>query len=375
MKISKEQLLFIKHELLLHVTPKKFNDICRAARIYIDHMPLYDGGYSRFWINKRTKEKVFSKAEVKQSQDKHREICAPTGEWKVVCKNLNKLFMPMVNDRYWLHGFVEGKGVLTNAEYHVRNKANNCINIDLENAFGQIDYKNLTDFAINVFGWKSRTAHKFANIMTHKGHMVQGNPLSPLMMNLFALYLDYRLIEFFKQSKGKKSLYMTRYADDVTISSPNKIEFKTFLITSKIISQCGWKINRKKTKFSWKIFEVTGVMVYYGKRFKTRRGRKRRFIKDLRALKRMQKSGKLFLDRMDRNGKPISIEGVISGIYAWLFPKAQKPKRKKRSKVNKKFSKTKQNKSSQSVNKKFTKAELLCRTNWVIMRPASEVKW
>lgn len=383
MKISEKQMLTIKYELLDHIGAERFNVICEVARNYIDNTPLYDGGYSNFWINKRTKEKVFSKSEVERSSDKFRKICAPRGSWKVLCKNLNKLFMPFVTDRYWLHGFVEGKGVCTNAEYHVRNGAKNCLNIDLKDAFNQIHHNNIKQFAQVVFGWKSKTADKFAIIMTYNDQMVQGNPLSPMLMNLFALYLDFRILEFIKT---QKSLYMTRYADDITISSKSKISTKTFVVVNKIISQCGWKSNRKKTKFRWNLLEITGIMVRNGKRWKPRRGLKRRLIKDLRALKRMLQKGKIFLDRRDKNGNPISTEMVISGIYAWLFPKAAKRKGKKVNKkfrnnkhkftkMNKKFIDTKQDNSSSELNQKFTNIELHTKTSFLMMKPNGECRW
>lgn len=369
MYVSEAHLKYLETDLINFVGVDKFNEICRKAREKIDNVPIYDGGYRTFWINKRTKEKVFSKKIVRSSDDKHREINAPYGSWKELCKELNELFMPFTEGRYYVKGFNKKEGVQTNANYFALNKCRYGLNMDLENAFGQISFSNIRTLGRKVFKWKKRTATKFALIMTFKGHMCQGNPLSPLLMNLFALYVDFRILNYLK---GKKNLVYTRYADDCTIGSRNKIKFKTFLTVNSIISQCGFAVNKEKTKFMRNIVEITGCNVYFGRRWKPKRGKKRKLVKDLRALKRKQRQGQIWLERLDKNGNLIEIENVISGIYAWLYPSLAKKYKKKKKKGKKKTTNTKQNSSNSSQSKhevyRPSVDELKCSSSFLMMR-------
>ena len=108
--------------------------------------------------------------------------------------------------------------------------------------------------------------------------------------------------------------------------------------------------------------EITGIILYKGKRWKTKRGRKRRLVKKIRLMKHLQSLGLKHTRRLNKEGKLIEISCVISGIFAWLYPASAKKKKSKKnrkekqnSNLNGKFNNTKPKKSLAEKNKKFSK--------------------
>nr|CDL66541.1 unnamed protein product [uncultured bacterium] len=387
MYYKRENLATLRQELIRHVGIEEFNKISATVRTKLENFEYYRIGYSSFWINKRTKAKVFSKSEILKSNDEHRPIKSPKKDLKVLTKEINELFSSFTSNRYYIKGFVKDEGVQTNAEYFRKYGGIKFgLNMDLENAFNQIDYGNLKDFGKIVMGWNAKVSEKFAKLLTIKGQMVQGNPLSPTMLNLFAIPMDLTIIEFSKSQTAP--LLYTRYADDMLIGSRTKIDFKTFINLLKIIKQFGFKVKKKKTKFMKNNIEITGIILYNGKRWKTKRGRKRRLVKKIRLMKHLQSLGLKHTKRLNKEGKLIEISCVISGILAWLYPASSKKKKsrknrktKQNSKLNRKFSKTKHDKSLAKQNKKFSKDKrqkvaknveeeyrIFCMTNHHILR-------
>lgn len=198
--------------------------------------------------------------------------------------------------------------------------------------------------------------------------------------------MDLEIVEFCK--KQQSPLLYTRYADDMLIGSRQRIDFKTFLNLLKIINGFGFKVKRKKTKFMKNRVEITGIILYGGKYWKTKRGKKRKLVKRLRFMKHLETLGLKHTKRLNKEGKLITTQCVVSGIYAWLYPSLQKRQKlnkvekvNKQTPLNKKFTNTKQEQSLSKVNKKLSKIkrkktvktveeeyQIFCASNHFMMR-------
>lgn len=302
----------MRNLLIAYVGKDKFNSISKAVRRVVDEVDTTRCWYSKFYIDKKTKKKIFDKKEL-AGVEKFRTIQSPTSELKLACKTINRLMLPLTEGKYWVKGFNSNENVMKNAEYHQQNKAVYGLNIDLENAFGQINTKNLKMFGRHVMCWNKRTSMKFAKMLTKNGCMVQGNPLSPLILNLFCEVLDTVLKGFAKENQ----IVFTRYADDLTFSSRNPITQFQFHLILDIIKHFGFKVNAKKTKFSKNLLEITGIFIRGNKYKRTIR---RKHKNNIRALRFIQKKHNTpFIRRKSKNGQPIEIARIIEGIENWLY--------------------------------------------------------
>lgn len=376
MYLAREKLSEISNILEKHVGRKKLNDFAHMARLWVEGADEKACFYRKFWIDKQSKERLF-KVNLLKSGRKYRPINAPSEELKEVTQNINEVITRSTEGMVWVKGFNKAESVLRNAEFHVINGARCCINIDLKNAFTQITFRNLYVFARAIFKWRKRVALKFARLMTDKnGNMVQGNPLSPVMLNLFALAMDRRILMFCRKYKYA----YTRYADDLTISSKRTNDMglrKRIRSILKIVNGCGFTENKEKVKFYSTQLEITGT--YVTRKFIiTRRGKLR---SDLRALHGLYQRGYTHLERMGKDGNNISIYCVIRGILEWLYPTPLNPKATN-TKLLRKFShgiprvyseliesyneEKKTRKKAKKV-KRFTKRELACSSGSIMV--------
>lgn len=322
---------------------RTFSTVCACTREHmkaisdiLDNMDESERSdlYGTFYIKKgskpeiRTFSKKIAKSWGKTSEGKvrFREIQFLKNERlkEEIAELANRMDLNFTEFFNHIHGFSSGKGVLTNVLEHTNNgrKPKHVLNMDLENAFHQISDRNLKDFAEIVMGWNKKTAYNFANILTYNKKMVQGNPLSPVMLNIFALLMDFRILGFC-QKFNNLDLKYTRYADDLSISSTQWIPKNLInFISNTIIADSGWTVNTSKSQKFKTHLEITGVQYFWERdRIKTMNRRKHKHA--IRALERLLRRGILYLgdyppDTPETEMK--TTESVIRGIRAWLHP-------------------------------------------------------
>ena len=181
--------------------------------------------------------------------------------------------------------FVLNKSIVDNANTHVGNHY--VYNIDLKDFFHSFD-RNRVKMAFmyepfNLSGEKESLAFLLASLCTHpfevngqiKNVLPQGSPTSPTLTNILCKKLDRRLTGLANRFGAK----YTRYADDISFSSPHNIyhneDFKkeleriitedNIIKTKKKQFEIGQqlKINTEKTRLlkSAHRQEVTGLIV------------------------------------------------------------------------------------------------------------------
>lgn len=260
-----------------------------------------------------------------------RQIKAPIGILKYIQKRLASALQDCQkeinenNKLFWKvsHGFEKGKSIITNAKIH-RNKRY-VINFDLEDFFDSFHFGRVKGFfeKNRYFNLPKEVALCIAQLTCYKGSLPQGAPTSPVITNLIAQILDFRLLKIAKKYK----LDYTRYADDLTFSTNNihfldiKDEFCYELM--KEINKAGFKLNDNKTRLQFKDSKqvVTGLVV--NKKINIERN----YYKKTRAMAHsLYKNGEFFIDGY--RGTLSQLEGRFAFInsidtYNNLFDKGK----------------------------------------------------
>ena len=157
----------------------------------------------------------------------------------------------------YVHGFVKGKSIKTNAESHIGQKEILCL--DLKDFFPSITFGSVINVFIDL-GYSRTVATRLAQICTYRKVLPQGGVTSPMIANIVALKMDYKL---YKYALENDCIY-TRYADDLTFSwNKTHIEKELYPTIQQIICDNGFNINEKKTHIMKTPYRklVTGLIV------------------------------------------------------------------------------------------------------------------
>lgn len=241
-------------------TRNDFADFLRIPRNKLTHI-LYvkkpDSYYKTFEIPKKNGDK--------------RKICAPSGDLKSLqVKLANALWEHQKS--IWTsagtkpnisHAFEKGKGIVTNAKVH-RNKRF-ILNMDLECFFDSFHFGRVCGYfeKNKDFLLPREVSIIIAQIACYNGRLPQGAPSSPIISNLICQVLDMHLLKIAK----KYRLDYTRYADDLTFSTNNRVfldSYEDFVKeTTALILKAGFTVNKKKTRLIYRDSrqEVTGLVV------------------------------------------------------------------------------------------------------------------
>lgn len=199
----------------------------------------------------------------------YRLISAPNKRLKHILYYVNTILKAMYQPSEYAMGFVEGRSVVDNARKHTRK--NYVFNIDLENFFSSIEKARVwARLQLKPFFFPRKIADIIAGLccikITSDGVdryvLPQGAPTSPLLTNAICDNLDKKLAKLAR----RYNLTYTRYADDITFSSPHNVykndgDFRKEL--SRIIDGQHFKINTNKTRLQKRDMrqEVTGLVV------------------------------------------------------------------------------------------------------------------
>jgi len=235
---------------------------------------------------------------IKKKSGGTREINAPVYKLKKIQEALSEVFQNLYHPHQAANGFVKKKSIVLNAQPHIGQ--NYVFNTDLKDFFSSIDqarvWKRLQfpPFNLSKEAGRLEIANRIAaicctemeverfdeagNITIAKRNVLpQGAPTSPVLSNIIAQRLDYKLTGL----ANRFGLNYTRYADDITFSSKHNVyqkggEFLQEL--DRIVVSQNFRINHDKTRLQKRGFhqEVTGLIVNEKPNVKTR------YIKQLR---------------------------------------------------------------------------------------------
>jgi RNA-directed DNA polymerase len=164
-----------------------------------------------------------------------------------------------------VHGFVinpnkkeKACNIVENAKSHVQQKY--VLNLDLKDFFPSIkSYRVKELFVSDYFRYNDQIATALALLVTYEGKLPTGAPTSPVISNFICIQLDTMLQSYCDSNK----INYSRYADDLTFSSNNKISRTQFTDLLAIIEKNQFELNVKKTrlKSNNRKQTVTGLVV------------------------------------------------------------------------------------------------------------------
>lgn len=174
-------------------------------------------------------------------------------QYRVLTRILNKLEVPD-----YIFAFEKDKSIPKMAELHVRKEV--VMSFDIKDFFPSIKQFLVQEMFIGV-GIGAAPARTLSEICTYKSFVPQGALTSPKISNLIAASSFGPIIKQYCDSKG---LTLSIYADDITISSMEEVNFeeiKTFV--SETLSTFNMKLNKAKSKYMRKCIRqyVCGVVV------------------------------------------------------------------------------------------------------------------
>ena len=240
-----------------------------------------------YYANPALCKKRYHSFTIKKKSGSDRVIHAPARGLKSILRSLNFVLQCLYKPHVAATGFVLDKSIVDNAKRHI--EKNYVYNLDLKDFFYSFD-RNRVKMGLmfepfNLNNEKEPLAFLLASLCTHpfeingevKTVLPQGSPTSPTLTNILCKKLDHRLTGLAKRFGAT----YTRYADDITFSSPHNIyrneEFNKEL---KRIIEGDQKlnINPSKTRLQKAGYrqEVTGLVV--GNKVNVRR----RYVKQIR---------------------------------------------------------------------------------------------
>lgn len=231
---------------------------------------------------KQTDAQRYFEFQISKRSGGTRTIAAPNERLKRLQSNLAHLLENClfeleetgVRRTPFVHGFVKGKSIVTNAKIH-RNKRW-VLNLDLHDFFGTVNFGRVrgTLMKDKSFQLHPTVATLIAQIACRNNSLPQGAPSSPILANMVTRPLDLRLVDIANQH----GLRYSRYADDITFSTRIR-DFPLALVDNsasesghtwalggrleKAITKAGFTVNPKKTRLQYleSRQEVTGLVV------------------------------------------------------------------------------------------------------------------
>jgi RNA-directed DNA polymerase len=225
-----------------------------------------------YYANPAHCKKRYKAFSIRKKSGKDRIIHAPVKGMKSLLRSLNFVLQCIYEPHEAATGFVLERSIVDNAKKHVGHHY--VLNMDLKDFFHTFD-RNRVKMGFmyepfNLNGDKEPLAFLLASLCTHpfeidgeiKTVLPQGSPTSPTLTNILCKKLDRRLTGL----ANRFGATYTRYADDITLSSPHNIYTDEILnkeLKRIIEEDQELVINPKKTRLQKAGYrqEATGLIV------------------------------------------------------------------------------------------------------------------
>lgn len=203
-----------------------------------------------------TKEKHYRSFQIKKRSGGVRTIDAPRTFLKVAQWWILDTVLSCREDPPYVYGFSRGRSFVDNARAHIG--SSHVLNVDVENFFPSID-RLLVARIFESMGYSASVANFFTEVCTLEGRLPQGAPTSPRISNFVMHEVDLWL----NTMASELGCTYTRYADDLTFSSKERIPSYVVDELGQTLGRVGLRLNPKKTRFmgSNQRKEVTGLVL------------------------------------------------------------------------------------------------------------------
>lgn len=261
-------------DLLLLLNDIRRDELAEVGREE-DYRPFTQTKFN-FYINPNHTKGRYREFYIPKRSGGRRRISAPrTGTYKYMLHALNLLLGSLYTPSLSAMGFAPGRSIVTGAEKHVGQHY--VFNTDLRDFFPSVRRARVkARLLLPPFGFTEEVAIAVAGLCTVRVEapgddgqparpiyvLPQGAPTSPLLTNAVCDRLDRRLTGLARRCGAN----YTRYADDITFSSPHNlyVEGSAFRAElARILAVEGFEMNEAKTRVqrSGQRQEVTGLVV------------------------------------------------------------------------------------------------------------------
>ncbi len=237
LKVTESQLDTTKEEvahgqdLLLRGLPPLARTDVLSAILGVSHKLLF--------VMAHNPKKYYRTFQIPKRSGGDRLISTPRVFLKVVQRwiLLNILYRRGLPD--YVTGFVPGRGILANAQFHVGRRY--LLRIDLQDFFPSVGYDKVKR-VFNSFEFREKVSNLLTNLCLLDGSLPQGAPTSPCLANLVFGACDEQIYALSRTS----GITYSRYADDLTFSSDEPINKNLALSVEKIVAAEHFRINWEK---------------------------------------------------------------------------------------------------------------------------------
>lgn len=218
------------------------------------HKPTAPSPFERSEAGRISIQKLYLKKK-RWAGGGYREVYSPSNlAYRSVLKILNNYLADLYSPADCVHGYVQGRGILTNAKPHLAKRI--VLSIDIENFFESITKERVSE-CLQQIGFDEFVADCISCITTIDGHLVQGFNTSPTIANIVCGAMDKALLEY-----CDTVITYTRYADDLYFSTDSELPNIDDL--TRIVNAHGFRLNTKKTSIMKRGQRqyVTGLTVF-----------------------------------------------------------------------------------------------------------------
>lgn len=192
---------------------------------------------------------------IEKKNGSSREINEPLPSLKEIQNWILNEILYNVKISPYAKAYIKGKSIRDNARFHRKQKK--VLTLDIKDFFPSITFRRVLHVFRNI-GYREDVAVMLANLCCLDNQLPQGAPTSPMLSNIVASSLDYKIIKYL----GKEKIRYTRYADDMTFSGDFD-EGDLIKNVERIANRSGFRINEEKIRVRYRNQrqEVTGVVV------------------------------------------------------------------------------------------------------------------
>lgn len=265
------QLSLSLMKLILTRNETELRDLFWRLQTPRDVADLLEISYSVLVFNvfKLPADRKYTIFHVPKKHGGFREIRAPISNIKIIQQKLNSVFQSTFRVKSCVHGFADGRSIVSNAERHANKRY--VLNVDLKDFFPSINFARVFGmFKAYPYHFPHKVAMVLARICCDEFEFPQGAPTSPVVSNMICAKMDSQL----KHLAQVLKCWYSRYGDDLTFST-SKESFPVELATSgptgtrvgarleALIKANHFEVNDKKVRLQefTERQEVTGLVV------------------------------------------------------------------------------------------------------------------
>lgn len=214
----------------MHPRSVTIDEIARAVSLSESHL----------WALGRNMDRAFCPTRRKNVRGKVREIDAPKRMTRRILRRLHRFFQRKLRAHSSVHGGARSRSCFTAARKHMGRRY--VVTRDIKNAYPSITQGALKHRLLRL-GFRSDVALLLSLLLTVKGRLAQGSPVSSDALNFFLFDADRAL----SAACGKRGANYSRTYDDMVISvnSPRTAEWPGIAMRRQIENH-GLQINLKK---------------------------------------------------------------------------------------------------------------------------------